>query len=369
MLIRFFLFLAVFIPITAAEAQPGRRIKLRPVQLGLDLPESYKSRTFIRGLAGFANNIDQLVGSMILVENNKTSVLTRFVKEGKPPVVSTMTSEVIYNAKIDAKFKFNGAYAIASTKVERDAVYELVITDIAVAFLPEDYIPYLEICRAAGQVAPETRKKTYYVRSAKLTSVYTRAFRKITTDNDVAGMAFSVGNDIFSSSDQFKLDYIVSVDLVSLENLLSLQNCEQLVNSEELAQRERAEKARLEAQKAEETRKGLESELNTVRAQVDELRRLLGQSVEQNTALQKQITETQSKEKTLAIELEAAKQTALNADAQARQEQALAQQTESIIVTFRNKEGAVLEIKNLNEVGAEKLRELGFELEPLEGGN
>lgn len=61
---------------------------------------------------------------MILVENNKTSVLTRFVKEGKPPVVSTMTSEVIYNAEVDAEnTKFNGDYAIASTKVERDAVY------------------------------------------------------------------------------------------------------------------------------------------------------------------------------------------------------------------------------------------------------
>lgn len=243
-----------------------------------------------------------------------------------------------------------------------------VITDIAVAFLPEDYIPYLEICRAAGQVAPETRKKTYYVRSAKLTTFIRAHFAKslqTTTWPEWLSAWVTIylavpinSNSIISSRSIWS----------ALENLLSLQNCEQLVNSEELAQRERA-KARLEAQKAEETRKGLESELNTVRAQVDELRRLLGQSVEQNTALQKQITETQSKEKTLAIELEAAKQTALNADAQARQEQALAQQTESIIVTFQNKEGAVLEIKNLNEVGAEKLRELGFELEPLEGGN
>ncbi len=126
---------------------------------GFDLPQSYKERTFIKGLAGFVNNIDQLVGAMILIEDNKTSVLTRFVRQDKPPVVSTTTSDVIYSAKIDSKFKFNGAYCIASTKVEKDNIYELIIKDVAVAFLPEDYIPYLEICRAATNVAPETRRK------------------------------------------------------------------------------------------------------------------------------------------------------------------------------------------------------------------
>jgi len=174
-------FYSVFLLLFSAQillAQPSRKIKLNPVTVGFDLPESYKQRTFIKGLAGFVNKIDQLVGAMILVDGNKTSVLTRFVRQEKPPVVTTATSDVIYNSKIDSKFKFNGAYSIASTKVEKDNICEIILTDIGYAFLPEDYIPYLEICRAATNVAPETRSKTYYVRSAKLTTVYTRAFQK-----------------------------------------------------------------------------------------------------------------------------------------------------------------------------------------------
>ena len=39
--------------------------------------------------------------------------------------------------------------------------------------------------------------------------------------------AFSVGGEVYSSTDQFKVDYVVSVDIVSLERLLSLQSCDQ----------------------------------------------------------------------------------------------------------------------------------------------
>lgn len=348
-----------------STAQTSRKVRLNAVTLGLDLPETYKGRTFIKGLSGFVNNIDQLVGSMIVVEGNKTSVLTRFVKEGKPPIVSTSTSDVIFNAKIDSKFKYNGSYAIASTKVERDAVYEVVITDIAVAFLPEDYIPYLAICNASENVAPELKSKTYYVRSAKLTTVYTRAFKKVQGDVDITGLAFSTGGEIYSSTDQFKVDYIVSVDLVSLERLLTLQNCSQLINNEELARRERAEKARLEAQKLEEEKKARESDLAAVRTQVEELRRLLGQSVQQNATLQRQLSDTQEKERAAITALESAKQQSDAAAKQAQEEQQDVDSKEKLIVTFKNKDGKVLEIKSLEELSPEKLQELGFDVEVL----
>ena len=42
----------------------------------------------------------------------------------------------------------------------------------------------------------------------------------------------------------------MSVDLVSLEKMLSLQNCNDLINSELLARREKAKRARLDAQRA-----------------------------------------------------------------------------------------------------------------------
>ncbi|MEZ4920761.1 MAG: hypothetical protein R2792_16790 [Saprospiraceae bacterium] len=361
----FLLALALGLGLSPVQAQYSRKIKLSSVKLGFDLPASYKSRTFIKGLAGFVNNIDQLVGSMVIIDDNKTSVLTRFVKEGKPPIITTSTSDVIYSSKVNSKFRFNGAYCIASTKIGRDAIYELVITDIAVAFLPEDYIPYIEICKASNNVSDEVKQKTHYIRSAKLTTVYTRAYQKVDAETNISGVAFSVDGEVYASSDQFKVDYIVSVDIVSLEKLLSLHNCQQLVASDELARREQAERARLEAQKAEESKKSKENELAAAKAQVEELRRLLGQSVETNAELQREIGEAQEKERRALEQYEQAQREAARLALQADRDQAASDQQENMIVTFKNKEGKVLEIKSLEELSNDKLQELGFDVEVL----
>lgn len=357
----FVILISTLILTATATAQRSKKISLNPVTLGFDLPDSYKSRTFIKGLAGFVNNIDQLVGSMIIIEGNKTSVLTRFVKEGKPPVVTTSTADVIFNAKIDSKFKHNGAYAIASTKVERDAVYEVVITDIGVAFLPEDYIPYLDICTASQKVNDLVKKKTYYVRSAKLTTVYTRAFRKTDTEIAVNGIAFSANGEVYSSTDQFRVDYIVSVDLVSLEKLLALQNCEKLQINQELASRERAETARMAAIKAEEEKNARENDLAVVKTKIEELRLLLGESTEQNAGLQKQIKEATEREHLAMAKLAEAQTNATSLQQKAEKEQQKADLSEKVIVSVRNKDGNVLEIISLEELSSEKLTELGFD--------
>lgn len=345
--------------------QSSRKIKLSPVTVGFDLPESYKQRTFIKGLSGFVNKIDQLVGAMILVDGNKTSVLTRFVRQDKPPVVTTTTSDVIYSSKIDSKFKFNGAYSIASTKIEKDNICEIILTDISYAFLPEDYIPYLEICRAATNVAPETRQKTYYVRSAKLTTVYTRAFQKVQGNADVSGLVFSVGGEVYNTTDQFKLDYVVSVDLVSLEKLLSLHNCNNLINNEEIARLEKAEKARLDVQHAEEEKKSREQEVLSAKNQVEELRRTLSESLVRTVDMQRQLQEAQEKERCALDQLNTAIQRADEMTARAQTAQQNVENREEIIITFKNKEGKVLEIKNLEELSEEKLRALGFDVEIL----
>jgi hypothetical protein len=361
------LFLAFFLLFSAqiALAQPSRKIKLNPVTVGFDLPESYKQRTFIKGLAGFVNKIDQLVGAMILVDGNKTSVLTRFVRQDKPPVVTTSTSDVIYTSKIDSKFKFNGAYSIASTKVEKDNISEIILTDVGYAFLPEDYIPYLEICRAATNVAPETRQKTYYVRSAKLTTVYTRAFQKVTGNAEVSGVVFSVGGEVYSTTDQFKLDYVVSVDLVSLEKLLSLQNCNDLINNEEIARREKAERARLDAMRADEDKKAREQELAAAKSQVESLRQTLSESLGRTADMQRQLQEAQDKEHLALEQLNTAIRRADDLTAKAQAAQQNVENREEVILTFKNKDGKVLEIKSLEELSEEKLRALGFDVEIL----
>lgn len=356
---------SLFLGATPLPAQPSRKIKLTPVSLGFDLPDSYKQRTFIKGLAGFVHKIDQLAGTMVLIDGSKTTVLTRFVRQDKPPVVTTSTSDVIYSAKIDSKFKFNGAYSIASTKIGKDNIYEIILTDVGYAFLPEDYIPYLEICRAATNVAPETRKKTYYIRSVKLTTVYTRAYQKVTGDSEVGGVVFSVGGEVFSSSDQFKLDYVVSVDLVSLEKLLSLQNCNDLINNEEIARREKAEKARMEALKAEEEKKAREQELADAKAQVEGLKKTLNDNIARTGDMQRQLQEAQEKERAALEQLNNAIRQANDMAARAEQARQNAESREDVILTFKNKDGKVLEIKNLEELSEEKLRALGFDVEIL----
>lgn len=348
-----------------AYTQSSRKIKLNPVTVGFDLPESYKQRTFIKGLAGFVNKIDQLVGAMILVDGNKTTVLTRFVKQDKPPVVTASTSDVIYNSKIDSKFKFNGAYSIASTKIEKDNIYEIILTDVGYAFLPEDYIPYLDICRAATNVAPETRSKTYYVRSAKLTTVYTRAFQKAMGSTEISGVVFSVGGEVYNTTDQFKLDYVVSVDLVSLEKLLSLHNCNDLINNEEIARRDKAEKARMEAMRADEEKKSKEQEAQYAKNQVEELRRTLSESLVRTVEMQCQLQEAQEKERNALDQLQNAIKRADEMTAKAQLAQQNVDTKEEIILTFKSKEGKLLEIKSLEELSEEKLRELGFDVEIL----
>ena len=367
--LRLLLVLLLFAFLPPLSAQRSKKIQMNPVALGFDLPDSYKSRTFIKGLAGFVNNIDQLVGAMIIIEGNKTSVITRFVKDGKPPVVTTTTSDVLFNAKIDSKFKQNGAYSIASTKIEKDAVYEVVITDIGVAFLPEDYIPYLEICNASQNVSTDIRRKMYYVRSAKLTSVYTRAFKKVDAAVAVNGIAFSTGGEIFSSTDQFRLDYIVSVDLVNLDKLLSLQNCEQLQVNQEMALREHLESARMMAAKAEEEKRTRENELTAVKSQIDDLRCLLGESVEKNAILQREISEAIARKEEAAYKLSAAQKNADHLTKTAEKEAENAASNEKVIVTFKNKEGKVLEISSLEELSPDKMKELGFDVEILKAAH
>jgi len=351
--------------VATLSAQPSRKIKLTPVSLGFDLPDSYKQRTFIKGLAGFVHKIDQLVGAMVLLEDNKTSVLTRFVRQDKPPLVTTSSSDVIYSAKIDAKFKFNGSYSIASTKVEKDKICELIITDIGYAFLPEDYIPYIEICRAATNVAPETRRKTYYIRSAKLTTVYTRLYQKVVGNTEVGGVVFSVGGEVFSSSDQFKVDYVVSVDLVSLERLLSLQNCNDLMNNEELARREKAEQTRMAALRADEERNARQQELAAAKAQVEELKKTMYDNIARTGEMQRSLAEAQDKERAALEQLNLAIRQAIDMTAQADQARQQSDSREEMILTFKNKDGKVLEIKNLEELSEEKLRALGFDVEIL----
>jgi len=362
----FLISLSISLTNTECLAQKPKKIIINDeVNINESLPLSYKQRTFIKGLAGFVNNIDQLVGTLVLIDESKTEVLTRYVRQDKPPIVTSSTSDIIYSAKIDHQFEANGSYSIASAQINNQSINELIITDIGVAFLPEEYIPYLEICKASKNVKEEVKKRIYYVRSSKLTTVYSKAYRMMDINSALNGIIFSVGGKIYGSSEQYKVDYIVSVDLVSLENLISLHNCDEIIQNYELTTREAAEKARLEAAKAEEEKKARESELNSAKAMVEELKKQLSKTTEQSEELKKQFELAQEKEKKAVEDLSTAKIQSQDLKTKAQDAQDHADTQENIIVTFKNKTGEVLEVKNLKELSPEKLKELGFDVDIL----
>jgi hypothetical protein len=369
---KFILLLLFAQSIAESHAQfRSRKVQLETITVNEEFPTTYRERTFIKGLAGFVNNIDQLVGSLILIDpQNKSSVLTRFVKQGKPPIVTASTSDVIYNSKIDNRFKANGSYAIASASVKENSVYEVVITDIGVAFLPEDYIPYLDICKASTKVTPEVKKQMFYVRSAKLTTVFTRGFRKNEKSAIVSGTVFCLGGEVYSSADQFKVDYIISVDLVSLENLLSLQNCNDLINNEELKLRSAEQAAALERTKAEEARKARENELNALKAELENLKKIFASNSDNSKVLQKQLEEAQKDISKAREALQKAEEKAKAMETSAQTAKTKSLDGEKLIITVKNPQGKdnVLEIKNLDELGKEKLKALGFDVDALPKG-
>jgi hypothetical protein len=161
------------------------------------------------------------------------------------------------------------------------------------------------------------------------------------------------------------VDYIVSVDIVSLEKLLSLQNCNELITSEELTRREKAEQARLIAQKAEDEKRARENELVAAKLQVEELKSILSNNLIKTEEMQHALLNAQEKEKQALTQLQQAIRQADEMSARAIAAQQQAETKESVILTFKNKEGKVLEIKNLEELSQEKLRELGFDVEVL----
>ena len=114
-----------------------------------------------------------------------------------------------------------------------------------------------------------------------------------------------------------------------------------------------------------EEKKAREAELANAKAQVDDLKKTLGESINRSAEMQRDLQNAQDKERIALQQLnEAIKQANDMAD-KAQSAQQNAENRESVILTFKNKEGKVLEIKNLEELSEEKLRALGFDVELL----
>jgi hypothetical protein len=87
--------------------------------------------------------------------------------------------------------------------------------------------------------------------------------------------------------------------------------------------------------------------------------------LEQNAKIQKQMQLVKEQEAQARKQLEEAQRQADILTSKAAFEFKEAENAEKVIVTVRNKDGQVLEIKSLEELSKEKLQEMGFDLEIL----
>ena len=257
------------------SAQHIVRVKLSDSgsTLNAHFPRDYTDRTFIKGLAMYRNKVEDLVGCLILLEDkDKASIIGQYVKSGEPPLRSSALSDVLYNSKISLASAMNGSYMVASVAASTASIVEIILTDVSGVLVPETSIPYLDICRAAKNVDKELKKKMYYIRSAKVTSVHSRTYQEVGSEVGISGTVFSAGGKVYNSSDQFKTDYVVSVDLVSLNNLLMTKNCDNLISNSELVVRQQVQQEKMVVDRAEQERRIRESELNAAKAEANELK-------------------------------------------------------------------------------------------------
>ncbi|WP_165903885.1 hypothetical protein [Hymenobacter gummosus] len=361
-----------------ARAQ-GRIVRVRlndgAATLNGNLPKDYTDRTFIKGLAMYRNKIEDLAGCLILLEDkDKASIIGQYVRAGEPPFKNQALSDVLYSSKISAAFKMNGSYMVASVAATHSSIVELIVTDINGVLVPETAIPYLDICRAAKNVAPELKKRIYYIRSAKLTSVHSRAFQEMSAETGLTGTVFSAGGKVYGSSDQFKTDYVVSVDLVSLTNLLLTKNCDNVISSNELAARQQADQARQQADRAEQERRQKEAELKSAKAEAEELKKKVAEIQEtlkkqahttdeyktQVEAMRRDLVAAQARVNQVNIEFKQVEnntKVVLANSEQQQQTQQAAQATAPAPLVQKSDVGVITEVKNLSE---EEVKKMGF---------
>ncbi|MCC3158285.1 hypothetical protein LJ737_13635 [Hymenobacter sp. 15J16-1T3B] len=368
--------LFVALLLTASAHAQGRVVRVRlgdgMATLNANFPKDYTDRTFIKGLAMYRNKIEDLAGCLILLEDrDKASIIGQYVKSGEPPLKNVALSDVLYSSKISASFKMNGSYMIASVAATTSSVVELIVTDINGVLVPETSIPYLDICRAAKNVDKELKKKIYYIRSAKLTSVHSRAYQEVNAESGVTGTVFSAGGKVYSSSDQFKTDYVVSVDLVSLTNLLLTKNCDNLISSSELASRQQQDRAKQDAERAEQERRQKEGELKSAKAEADDLKKKVAEIQEslkrqaittddyrnQVEALRRDLVTAQARVNQVNIEFKQVENNTKVVVANAEQQQAQAKTEGDAKLVQKSDVGVISEVKNLSE---EEVKKMGF---------
>ena len=133
-----------------------------------DLPATYKSRKFIKNLAGMTYDIFLIPGNIVRYDTTSKDyefkTLKGIIKNNKSPQISVIDDGILYSSKINSGASFNASALIGGLSVEAKKIMELVIQDAAKSIVPDTLIDVDVLKKIAESIPADQRKNYFYIK-------------------------------------------------------------------------------------------------------------------------------------------------------------------------------------------------------------
>jgi hypothetical protein len=215
---------------------------IAPSSPNADFPAEISQRTFLLGVGAYRDQLEELVGHVVLVrgEGQECDVdgvrgtaisLERFLHENARLAV-TGEPVVRYQSKIDRGFAASASAVALGLQVQADQHLEVVVTDVRAIVAPASSIDADAVSALASQSLPAGVCGRYLVTGVILSTVLYRAYSRIEQEGSVAGVGFAIGESVYSSTNDFSLDYRVGLSLRRVGGPLSADGGQEMVTFE-----------------------------------------------------------------------------------------------------------------------------------------
>jgi len=199
--------------------------KNEPEVIVEELPRTYKQRKFLNDVSGITTDLFMIPGN-IVTYNPKDSTyqfrtLKAIIKGNKAPVITSISDGSIYSAKINSTTSFNGTYLIGGLTVNKDAIMELNIADVAISTVPDSLMDVDEIKSAISQIPDDEKKNTFFIKAATLTFLDSRKYTEAKFDASINSCFVTAGGKTYSSNEKFRRDKTVSMWIIPLDRILN----------------------------------------------------------------------------------------------------------------------------------------------------
>ena len=204
--------------------------KALTVKSDLNLPEDFKTRTFLKKLVAERNNPALLPGRLIKVEsidtNNSINVVRLpylFSKEGKEPGLEILKNDELIRLKITNKSNTAASVkAILDLSVETNESYEVFIADVLISTIPDLAIDTDSLVSYYQRmINPAQVNKYYFVSNVKLSRYSYQKYTEIESGANIdGGSVIALEGKLYNSQDALFRDYFISASLVPLTDLL-----------------------------------------------------------------------------------------------------------------------------------------------------